>query len=618
MKIMRYKKIYGWRIGFALSLMATVILLPGCANEDGLVAGTGGEEMIIRATVGGTDNVTNTRVNNSIYDITSTLYNLGFFIRVDGQNLEGDKRIATSRYQIPSGVAGMLVPADGQTELNWFARNQEHEIYSWTMPFLDWKNFTPEEDVLEQGFRIKFEDTDISETTSNTATAFKSDSWKNGQDLEKFIGGKTNKLTYLENGKYVELRMRHLVSKIMLKQIQIVNNTTGGSNAKIKGTITIYGMPNEITFYPCPKDEQGNNLQPYAEFDNEWDYPQNQSLTFAITNNSKTYSWEGHTSTSSTYYFADAWYIPPEVDFSELTYKIQLYEAEDILDDAGKVIGYQWVPDKNHGEHGAYFGSFKNMTFDRSLNGSNYDDAEDPGSDRTILHAGEYIVLNINMTERGTPSVQGVIKAWDGFIERTGHSHTGPGLYNQREFYEMQSSMSSSASTDKREEFYLVYGSGKTTADDPEDLYPDYEKFKRCGNQELKIIEVFEDIGYNGYGNSTTGTTAKVSSIYMPNPYILDGKGHTINVTGGVSNSPSLTSSATCQIGNVRDVYLKCSFSVSSGGTTTYLDYIVYIDKMGDVWTVDPVTFKETKTGYNVNNATNNPTSIDLKTGKVT
>lgn len=590
------------RIALRAALLLLAVIPAACAQVDDLAPADGADEVVIRATVGGSSAVADaedveTRANNSVYDVTSQLYNLDFFVRVAGQNREDEFRAESSRYLIPSGYSGMLYPASEQKTLNWFARDRKHEFYGWTMPFVgNTAEFDPGEDVLADGIEFSFQDTDLSNTTNANASAWDASSWQNGQKLEKFIGGKTDELTYLENGKYVNLRMRHLVSKIMVKEIAVIDNTTGVFDKAVKGTITFYGMPKDMVFYPVPVDDEGRRLQPYVKIPDNWDFPQDKSLTFALTNSSKTYNWEGHTGTSSTYSYVDAWYIPPEMDFDLLTYKIQLY----------KYVDGEWIPDPTHGEHGAYFGSFKTVKFTRTTNGSNYDDPDNPGSDDTILHAGEYLVLYINMMERGNPSIHGTIVDWTNKTNREGYSHVEDGMYAYEEFYDMQTAMGTSSSAETKEEFFMLHGSGRDTGMDPEGEYPEYENIPKYKGKELKIFEVYEDIGYNGYGNSTTGSSAKCSSIVMPEGYILDGKGHTINMTG---NNPS--------IGNVRDIYLRSYLQNTSTNPYTYTEYIVYIDKMGDVWTVDPVTFEETKTSYNINNVNKNPVNIDLTTGRV-
>lgn len=59
----------------------------------------------------------------------------------------------------------------------------------------------------------------------------------------------------------------------------------------------------------------------------------------------------------------------------------------------------------------------------------------------------------------------------------------------------------------------------------------------------------------------------------------------------------------------MRDIYLRYYYNGR--------EYIIYIDKMRQVWKVDPSTYGETRTNYNVKDATSNPFTIRLSDGMV-
>lgn len=521
-----------------------------------------------------------TRADDRYY-VTTEFYDCDFHLRVAGQDYEGVDNDGMSTYVIPSGYEGALIPKAGEKTLNWFSRDHEHEFWGWTMP--QDQDYRPSEEDIENGITITFHDTDLSQTANSSASEWKEGVWANGKSLEQMIGAHIGPFTYVENGIYVPMHFQHIVSKIFLKNLYVINNYNTVSTSNLKGVITFLGMPGTATLYPCPKDKDGNNtipkvVMPAGKTTEEWDYDQKSRVSYALTNFSQNYFWEGHTSTATTYAEKDCWYVCPELDFSKMEYKIEIYEYDNEKE--------EWVPNLSHGRQGAFYGDFSKVKFTRT-GSAKYDNPG--GGDETILHAGEYLELTIYLYEKGNPSVQGTIKAWTS-RSGTGSSHVHQGIYSYEQLTEMNSLMSG---TDKKsiEEFYEMNGSGRDTGDDPEDEYPDYEKIY---GQELKILELFEDIGNNSYGTST-----KLSSLYVADGYILDGQGHTVNV----SSSP-LT------LGPVRDVYLKFH---NNGNTSAS---ILYIDKMGQVWKVDPYTFVETRTEYNVNDVDKNPFQINFSTGK--
>ena len=83
--------------------------------------------------------------------------------------------------------------------------------------------------------------------------------------------------------------------------------------------------------------------------------------------------------------------------------------------------------------------------------------------------------------------------------------------------------------------------------------------------------------------------SSKVSDLYMDDGYILDGRGHTVNV-----------GSTYIYVGNVRDLYIR--FYSYNSTSKIYTEYVVYIDKMGNIWNVNPETYEMIPTDLNVNN----------------
>lgn len=518
-----------------------------------------------------------TRANTSTTNLTTTYYGgINFHIYLKGKDKNNVEKFGLSSYIIPSGFSGSLIPADEQPKLNWFARNTDHNFWSWTVP---WNN---EDEPTTEEMTVEFRNTYIWDTTNSSANTWKAESWENGSILEKCIGAVNGPFKYVVNGQYVPLQFRHLVSKVFLGNFLIVDNATSTTISNLKGNITFYGLPSECTFTPVRSSESGTPLRPIISIPENWNYPKDQSVTYAITNVYKPYYTD---SGSSTYYY-DCWYFPPEIDFSKISFKIDIYEY----------INGEWVPSPTY--NGSFFGDFSNVTFSRSTNGSSYDDYPNNGSDKTVLHAGEYMQLVMNLSIKGNPAIKGAISDWN-VQNRTANQHVHDGIYSLPEANQMSSTMNSK-NQDLIDEYFEWYGSGQRTSENEND--PNYE-------DDLGIFKLYDDIGYNGTGTNSSGSEAKMSSFYVADGYILDGMGHIINMT---SSSPS--------IGHMRDVYLRyyTSSKDNATGIVTYTEYIVYIRPDGTVCLVDPETWVETETDYNVNNATRNPFTINLQTGKIT
>lgn len=657
---------------FASWLSLFMLALIGCTKEEmpgDEAQANGPTELRVGASIEAPDNPT-TRAQAG-YNVVPALYQTSDFYITVYQEEEGNSTAKKwwSIYEIPSGTEGTISSTSQSDEiieknvvhqkfssefrktLNWHSRENKHYFYGWVArrSFFEYtkeyalanmkgtgeggalteeekqaindKTF-PIEQLADGNIKINFVDNNLFEATSGgawrasysstydmgtsgvgtTGTDFETQlpyHWKNGEVLERLVGTCNGPLTYNANGIYVPLQFRHLVSKIMLSSFLLTDNSTGTPRADLKGYITFYGLPKEVILYTNPVDAEGHPKAPYVDVEGgmgNWDYDQTQGVRYAITNSARAYSWEYSSSPWWRYYFSggyssdsptsssytqyrDAWYICPEVDFDKITFKIELYEYSD-----GK-----WIPSTTHGKHGAYYGDFKNVTFSR--NGSGYDDdklADGTRPDLKTLHAGEYMELTIRMTEKGNPVVKSEISDWPDAVARTGSSHIHPGIYDLSELKNMSDIMKSK-NEQGESQFYDFYGDGTTDKDDPKEDYWPYDPPK-------KVIELYDDIGSAESG--TSSNTKMNEGIYVDDDYILDGNGHTINCT-----------SSSMSIGNVRDVYLRYYSSPN--------EYIIYIDKEGYVWTVDPATYERTKTGNNVNEMGKNPMTVNLSSGKL-
>lgn len=573
-------------------LAGILMLFSGCGKEDfpdGEIYPGKVDGIIFQSTVGSQEDLT-TRASQ--YNISSEYYKCDFQLHIEGDNNRGEHRDATATYMIPSGYSGILIPKEEDKGINWFSRSNPHCFWGWSVPYDPAYEFS--ESDLTEGIPVEFKDTDIQELNNNSTFTFKAGSWANGEIMEQMLGGKSGPYVYDVNGMYIPLTFRHTVSKIILRTFNIVDNVAGSGNTNQRGQITIYGLPKEGVFHPAPRNEDGTPRFPYISMPEGWDYDQTQSQKFVISNYSKNLKWEGQTSWSSSNTPKDCWYIMPEIDLSRLSFKIEIFEYS--------AAEEKWVPSQSHGVNGAYYGDFSNVTFTR--NKTNYDDPN--GGDETILHAGEYLTLNFNIQQRGNATAQGVITDWYSYpstTEKTGNSHVHQGLYTNDDVRDFNTAMSS-GNAEQMEDYYNMFGSARDTGEDPEGEYPDYEDIY---GKELKVFDLFDDVGSSSYHSSSnsSSTTTKVSNLNTGDDYILDGNGHTINCT-----------STSLDVGHVRNVYIRVYYYTTT--TTNITEKIVYIDKMGNVWLVDPETFEETPTQYNINNPNKCPVKLNLTNGAVT
>ena len=572
-------------------MMWCLLLLSGCSKDDFAVDEVYPDVngIVFESTVGSQEDLT-TRAAQ--YNISSEFYQCDFHLHIEGDNNKGEHRSETAPYMIPSGYSGIVIPKDMENGLNWFSRANAHNFWGWTVPYD--RDYEFSESDLTDGIKVEFKDTDIQELNNNSTYTFKSGSWENGAILEQMLGGKSGPYVYDVNGMYIPLTFRHMVSKIILRTFNIVDNVAGTGNTNQRGEITIYGLPKEGTFHICPVNDDGTPRFPYIAMPEDWDYDQTQGQKFVISNYSKNLKWEGKTSWTSSTTPKDCWYICPEVDLSRLSFKIEIYEYN--------ATDGEWQLSQSHGVNGAYYGDFSNVTFTR--NNSNYDDPA--GGDETILHAGEYLTLNFNIQERGNATAQGNITGWYSYpssTDRTGNSHVHQGLYTNDDVRDFNDIMSS-GDPESMEDYYNMFGSARDTGEDLEGEYPDYEELY---DKELKVFDLYDDVGSASYHNSTSSssTTTKVSNLNTGDDYMLDGNGHTINCT-----------STSMKVGHVRNVYLRVYYYTSTSSNIT--EKIVYIDKMGNIWLVDPETFEETPTPYNINDPNKCPVTLNLSTGAVT
>lgn len=564
----RYNIIKG-SIGLSFLLMFSTLL--SCSNEVIREDDFDGDEILFTGTVLESSELS-TRANTSVSDVDYAKFpDTDFYVHIEGNDRDGVLRDKTGTYWVQSSTQGMLWPKVSSERLKWFSRDAGHQFWSWTVPWENRDEYTPTTDEIT----ITFEDSPIAKLEDPD------NYFDNGSCLERFVGATNGEFIYNRDGIYVPIQYRHLVSKIRLYTFAIVDNSTGSSYNNLKGNFTLLGMPRTAKFYPRPEDgPNGEKRAPYVAMDPNHDYSDGEGVTFTIQNLNPSHS----TSTSAKPY--DFFYVCPEMDFSELQFKIELYER---VEDSESPTGYKWVLNTTHGNRGAFYGDFRNVTFSRSTTGSNYDDPNNETGnllDDKILHAGEYMSLVISINSQGVPSVKGTITSWTtGTTEYEAQQHIYPGIYSDGEAHDLLDMyVSGKHSQDEKDEFFDLFGHGYVS-DDPDD----YDYFP--GMSGKKIYRFYDDI------------TIYRPDFVLDSDVMIDGMGHMLDF--GRATSYTFTVSK-----NLRNIYLKTSYFYDTSQW-----YMIFIDDTGKIWKVDPETWEKTPTSYDISKATYDPVRLSISSG---
>ena len=454
-----------------------------------------------------------------------------FYIQLNTTDDSGTPEVRYGVYGVPSAFEGRLDPVNSVQQLDWLNLNREHTFYSWTVPWLETSPAYLEgasgvaeenENEEEQKYYVPSADTiPVYFRNSSEENGFKLN--KNNAVYEGFIGAKSGSYAYTEHGKYVDLTFHHLVSKIKVESLILVQ-TDGSVQKDLQADMTFVGMPVKATFYPHPEtgDKSGapEGWRPYVGA--PYIESPDTGVTYYIHNRAET---------------EDLFYICPEVDFSNIDYQIKI-----------NTQGYETLQ--------TYYGRFDEVEFVREP-GWGYDrpnDANGNTVDSKILHAGEMMRLNIVLIPGKGPGLKVIIQDWstDKPVESEYHSHQG--FYSDAELQELMDMMfdiTSSTYDDLPEEMQLLFDMYGYTGEDGKKYFPLYE-------------------------NVTPRKGNNVSNIFpIPPGYIIDGMGHTVTLKTNEGDYWGEGRSKYFNVGGqCRDIY----FSDENGENT------IYIDKEGFVW----------------------------------
>lgn len=461
-----------------------------------------------------------TRTLDSVY-ITQT-YDIPIYIELETTNEDTGQPINLfGTYEVQSGYEGRLASISGADALNWQNLTENHTFYGWTVPW------NPDYQPSRQEIEFQFENSSNLEGYNEN---------KNNSVLEKLIGAKSDSYSYDNHGKYVDLTFFHLVSKIKIGTFQLTESS-GAIQKNLKADITFIGLPTNAVLSPHP--QTGGPVVTYDPQSIDYD----TGITYYIDNDAVG---------------SDVFYICPEVDFSNLTFQVEL-------------------KDEAYAAYNIYYGNFDAVKFERTA-GNDYDLGD--GTDEKVLHAGEMMTLNINLIPGVGPGLALIIDKWNTEEPNESQYHTHQGVYSDADMNQILNA-------------FLNQGNpnNPTTDSDIERLFDIYGQEE---NDE-KVFPIYDNV-----------TVSDAATVPVPKGYILDGQGHTLILNkphhGVFPGNPPYVN-----IGLCRDLYI-------TDGTN-----FIYVDKEGNIWKMDPQTQVYSQTEYSLEPLEGNYKSydIDLTTGQV-
>lgn len=447
--------------------------------------------------------------------ITTDPFNMDFYIQLNCEDPDAPDGnfVEYGTYVIPSGYEGQLWAKKGTQELNWHSLTAKHTFYAWN---LTWDPATTDATTLTPWS----ENSSFNPLTANPIPVYFYNSegeegyamFRNNSYLENFVGAKTPPFVYKTHGKYVDMTFYHLASRINVENFVLIE-TSGAIQENLKANITFINMPTAATFYPNPASGRPCIADPVANED--------VGLTYYILNSPNPNE-------------KDIFYVCPEIDFSQIDYKIQLTS-------------------ESYADYDTYYGNFDQVEFVRT-SGWGYDNPDK--NDSKILHAGEEMTLNITLIPGKGPGLSIIISDWSTDKPSDSQYHTYPGIYTEAELNELRNlflslmSPDDTATLDKLKQLFELYG---VTVDD------------------LKYFMLYDNL-------TLTGNEANIFPVWKE--YILDGLGHTITMKTNTGNYWGTGNKPYFNTGPVRDIY----FTDPSG------TYTIYIDKDGYIWVKNPET----------------------------
>ena len=417
-----YKKISIYFCSLCLVFLGTG-LLGSCATEEEFDTNFDGK-ISFRGLINENASI-DTRAGGIVFNpIKSSEYSIPFYIQLETPTL---KRYG--RYQVIPGMVGMLECTEANKELLWLDQKNPHTFYSWTMPWQDDTYKLGDPTQIKIYFVPKF----------YQDLGFEKTKYYNCRLLEQFIGAKTEPLDYQTNGEIVEIDYQHLVSKIIVEKLQVLNSNGSLSTLTQNFTITFFEMPQSAIFDRRPEDGSAPKIikDDKAELGASYEILGTTEL-----------------------------YVCPETDFSNMHYQLR-YDSGD-------------------GGRTTYYGDFKSVKFNREdQNLGDWDKDKSP----TVLYAGEVMTLTMTMNADGSapPPISINITNWSTKAERQGTSHPHKGIYSSGEMQDLYNKFSSDYTDDDVNQIYEMYGEEDENGDKVLNLYENvvFNHQRLCLGKEL-------------------------------------------------------------------------------------------------------------------------------------
>lgn len=399
-----------------LLIAGMLVVLYSCASEEQPDA-MGQKEISFSAALGDSESIS-TRAPE-FKPVTYAIYgSVPFYIYTKATDLE-----VVWPYNVASGQIGRLIPANSTDRLLWYNPTTLHTFTGWTLPWEDetWKVGEPTKSQI-WFLGDKYREMGRSD-------------YLNCKVLENFIGAKTPALNYQENGEVVEMYYQHLVSKIHIDPLILIEND---------GT-TVVGLEAVMTFYDLPQ---------WAWFDR---MPENGGPPVVIKDQ------KAEKGISCTIASPTTLWVCPEVDFANMQFSIHIKDAE-----------------KGNSD---YFGNFNSVYFQRDEK-----DSWDENKKHTVLYAGEEMTIRLTVREGNQGGFMSVnINKWSDQGWRDATSHSRKGIYSRTEFQNLYDRFSGGPQSSSRPNGY--------TQEDVDEVFDMFgQTVVNENGEEERVIYIYDDI----------------------------------------------------------------------------------------------------------------------------
>ena len=399
----------------AAAILIGTVLVSSCASDN--LSGGGNRGVTFAASVGNEVPV-NTRAGITFKPVTFDDYEgIPFYIHAEVSAAGGKDELA--KYAVAPGMLGRLAAIEGQQEILWYNKKDNHTFYAWTMPW-------HEDDLF-------FAEPGASSEVSFLPETYQEMTWLSKEDrlncgvMEHFIAARTAPLSYNFNGELVEMYFQHLVSKINIEISGIQNGWPNNNGDEAEAEMTFIDMPRKGIFHRHPADGRA----PYVE---KADAPAAGGVTCQV----------GTITTTL--------YVCPEIDFSNMRFAIHINDG--------------------YGNRGDYHGDFRSVIFkrpDESL--GNWDE----GKRTTVLYAGEEMTIRFRVRDDELDNFTVNINPWQERKDRTGVSQAKQGVYTLTELQDIYNRFAGGNYTrpDDVDEIFDLFGTEDENGDKVIYMYDD-------------------------------------------------------------------------------------------------------------------------------------------------